>query len=42
VKKKRYMYEIYKKIDTNYYGYTDDENHILEKVEWPVEEDMHA
>jgi pre-mRNA-splicing factor ISY1 len=39
-KKRMSMYEIYKRIDTNYYGYKDDENDILEKFEWPAEEDM--
>jgi hypothetical protein len=32
---------IYKRIDTSsYYGYKNDENNILEKVEWLIEEEM--
>jgi pre-mRNA-splicing factor ISY1 len=39
--KKRCRYAIYKQIEANsYYGYINDEDGILEKVEWPVEEDM--
>jgi pre-mRNA-splicing factor ISY1 len=35
VKKRRCRYDIYKRIDTSsYYGYRNDEDDILEKVEW--------
>jgi pre-mRNA-splicing factor ISY1 len=41
VKKRRSRYEIYKRIDaSSYYGYKNDEDGILEKVEWPMEEEM--
>jgi hypothetical protein len=37
VKKRRCRYVIYKRIDTSsYYGYRNDEDGILEKVEWPT------
>jgi hypothetical protein len=42
VKKKRYVYAIYKRIDANYYDNRDGENGILEKVERLVEEEMWA
>jgi hypothetical protein len=37
----RCRYAIYKRIDTSsYYGYNNDEDGILKKVEWPTEEGM--
>jgi hypothetical protein len=39
-KKRRCRYDIYRKIDANYYGYRDDEENILEKLEWLMEEKM--
>lgn len=33
-------YDIYKRIDASYYGYRDDEDGILEKLEGPAEEKM--
>eukprot|EP01018_Ginkgo_biloba_P006642 Gb_22077 [translate_table: standard] len=41
-KKRRSRYEIYKRIDASYYGYRDDEDGILEKVERIAEEEMRA
>jgi hypothetical protein len=41
-KRRRSRYVIYKKIDTSYYGDSDDKNGILEKFEQPMEEDMRA
>lgn len=35
-------YDIYKRIDASYYGYRDDEDGILEKLEGPAEEKMRA
>jgi hypothetical protein len=40
VKKRKSMYAIYKRIDAIYYGVRDEENNILEKIEWPMEEEM--
>jgi pre-mRNA-splicing factor ISY1 len=41
VKKRRCRYVIYKQIDaSSYYGYMNDEDNILEKVKWPMEEEM--
>jgi hypothetical protein len=40
--KSRSLYEIYKRIDTSYYVYMDDENDILEKVKRFAEEEMWA
>jgi pre-mRNA-splicing factor ISY1 len=40
VKKRRYRYDIYKQIDVSYYGCGNDEVGILDKVEWPMEEEM--
>jgi hypothetical protein len=40
VKKRRYRFAIYKGIDNNYYGCMDDKNDIVEKVDWPMEEEM--
>jgi hypothetical protein len=39
-KKRRYRYVIYKQIDAIYYGDKDDENCVLEKVEWTAKEEM--
>jgi hypothetical protein len=40
-KKRRCIYVIYKRIDaSSYYGYMNDDENILEKVEWPIEEEM--
>jgi pre-mRNA-splicing factor ISY1 len=37
----RCRYAIYTKIDTNsYYGYKNDDDGVLEKVEHPIEEEM--
>ncbi|XP_077247554.1 pre-mRNA-splicing factor ISY1-like protein [Tasmannia lanceolata] len=41
-KKRRSRYEIFKRIDASYYGYRDDEDGILEKVEGPAEVEMRA
>jgi pre-mRNA-splicing factor ISY1 len=41
-KKRRFRYVIYKRINTSYYGNKDDENGILEKIEWTTEEEMQA
>lgn len=40
MKKRRTRYDIYKRIDASYYGYRDDEDGILEKVEAPAEAEM--
>ncbi|CAL9087888.1 unnamed protein product [Musa acuminata var. zebrina] len=40
VKKRRTRYEIYKRIDASYYGYRDDEDGILEKLEAPAQDEM--
>ncbi|KAK1273822.1 hypothetical protein QJS04_geneDACA009583 [Acorus gramineus] len=40
LRKRRSRYEIYKRIDASYYGYRDDEDGVLEKVEGPAEEAM--
>ncbi|XP_031493813.1 uncharacterized protein LOC116259938 [Nymphaea colorata] len=40
IKKKRNRYEIYKRIDASYYGFRDDEDGILEKVEGPAEKEI--
>lgn len=37
-----YRYDIYKRIDASYYGYRDDEDGILEKLEGPAEMKMRA
>ncbi|KAI8017709.1 hypothetical protein LOK49_LG04G01425 [Camellia lanceoleosa] len=42
LRKRRTRYDIYKRIDASYYGYRDDEDGILEKVEGPAEEKMRA
>ncbi|GAB4855265.1 hypothetical protein Ancab_023885 [Ancistrocladus abbreviatus] len=40
LRKWRTIYDIYKRIDASYYGYMDDEDGILEKLEGPTEEKM--
>lgn len=40
LRKRRTRYDIYKRIDASYYGYRDDEDGILEKLEGPAEEKM--
>ncbi|XP_010930982.1 uncharacterized protein [Elaeis guineensis] len=40
VKKRRSRYDIYKRIDASYYGYRDDEDGILEKLEGPAEAEV--
>lgn len=40
MKKRRTRYDIYKRIDASYYGYRDDEDGILEKLEAPAEVEM--
>ncbi|KAM0939846.1 putative pre-mRNA-splicing factor Isy1, helix hairpin bin domain superfamily [Dioscorea sansibarensis] len=42
IKKRRTRYDIYKRIDASYYGYRDDEDGILQKVEGPAEREMRA
>lgn len=42
LRKRRTRYDIYKRIDASYYGYRDDEDGILEKLEGPAEERMRA
>lgn len=42
LRKRRTRYDIYKRIDASYYGYMDDEDGILEKLEGPAEEKMTA
>lgn len=37
-----FRYDIYKRIDASYYGYRDDEDGILEKLEGPAERKMRA
>lgn len=40
LRKRRTRYDIYKRIDASYYGYRDDEDGILEKLEKKAEEEM--
>ncbi|KAK8947605.1 hypothetical protein KSP40_PGU013779 [Platanthera guangdongensis] len=40
VRKRRTRYDIYKRIDASYYGYRDDEDGILEKLEATAEKEM--
>ena len=40
IKKRRSRYDIYKRIDASYYGYRDDEDGILERLEGPAEAEM--
>ncbi|GAB4836162.1 hypothetical protein Ancab_001075 [Ancistrocladus abbreviatus] len=42
LRKRRTRYDIYKRIDASYYGYMDDEDGILEKLEGPAEDKMRA
>nr|XP_043627524.1 pre-mRNA-splicing factor ISY1 homolog [Erigeron canadensis] len=42
LRKRRSRYDIYKRIDASYYGYRDDEDGVLEKVEGPAEKRMRA
>lgn len=42
LRKRRTRYDIYKRIGASYYGYRDDEDGILEKLEGPAEEKMRA
>lgn len=40
LRKRRTRYDIYKRIDASYYGYRDDEDGVLERLEVPAEEKM--
>ncbi|CAI0453200.1 unnamed protein product [Linum tenue] len=40
LRKRRTRYDIYKRIDASYYGYRDEEDGVLKKVEGPAEEKM--
>ncbi|RYR32904.1 hypothetical protein Ahy_A10g047432 isoform F [Arachis hypogaea] len=40
LRKRRTRYDIYKRIDASYYGYRDDEDGVLERLEGPAEEKM--
>lgn len=42
IKKKRNRYEMYKRIDMDYYGFRDDEDGVLEKLEQDAEKIMRA
>ncbi|GJS56302.1 pre-mRNA-splicing factor ISY1 [Tanacetum coccineum] len=42
LRKRRSRYDIYKRIDVSYYGYRDDEDGVLEKVERGAEERIRA
>lgn len=42
LRKRRTRYDIYKRIDASYYGYRDDEDGLLEKMEGPAEQMMRA
>ncbi|KAM7260227.1 hypothetical protein ACFE04_015968 [Oxalis oulophora] len=42
LRKRRTRYDIYKRIDASYYGYRDEEDGVLDKVEGPAEERMRA
>ncbi|KAJ6811401.1 pre-mRNA-splicing factor ISY1-like protein [Iris pallida] len=42
LRKRRSRYDIYKRINASYYGYRDDEDGILEKLEGPAEAEMRA
>ncbi|KAL6007195.1 hypothetical protein ACLOJK_032691 [Asimina triloba] len=42
LKKRRSRYDIFKRIDASYYGYRDDEDGILEKLEGPAEAEVRA
>ncbi|KOM45276.1 hypothetical protein LR48_Vigan06g058200 [Vigna angularis] len=40
LRKRRTLYDIYKRIDASYYGYRDDEDGVLERLEGPTEDAM--
>ncbi|CAA7396878.1 unnamed protein product [Spirodela intermedia] len=42
IRKRRTRYDIYKRIDASYYGFRDEEDGILEKLEGPAQEEMRA
>uniref|UniRef100_A0A7C9A6G7 Pre-mRNA-splicing factor ISY1 homolog n=2 Tax=Opuntia streptacantha TaxID=393608 RepID=A0A7C9A6G7_OPUST len=42
LRKRRTRYDIYKRIDASYYGYRDEEDGVLVKLEGPAEEKMRA
>ena len=42
LRKRRTRYDIYKRIDASYYGYRDDEDGVLERLEAVAEERMRA
>ncbi|KAK3435351.1 pre-mRNA-splicing factor ISY1 homolog [Eucalyptus grandis] len=42
LRKRRTRYDIYKRIDASYYGYRDDEDGVLERVEGPAEAKIRA
>ncbi|KAF4376896.1 hypothetical protein G4B88_018436 [Cannabis sativa] len=42
LRKRRTRYDIYKRIDASYYGYRDDEDGVLGRVEAPAEDKMRA
>ncbi|XP_057950648.1 uncharacterized protein LOC131145525 [Malania oleifera] len=42
LRKRRSRYDIYKRIDASYYGYRDDEDGVLERLEVTAEEKMRA
>ncbi|XP_050237316.1 uncharacterized protein LOC126687016 [Mercurialis annua] len=42
LRKRKTRYDIYKRIDASYYGYRDDEDGVLAKVEVPAEKRMRA
>ncbi|KAK9134468.1 hypothetical protein Syun_013798 [Stephania yunnanensis] len=42
LRKRRSRYEIFKRIDASYYGYRDDEDGILVRLEGPAESEMRA
>ncbi|KAG0579358.1 hypothetical protein M758_4G094000 [Ceratodon purpureus] len=42
IKKKRNRYEMYKRIDMDYYGFRDDEDGVLENLERDAEKEMRA
>jgi pre-mRNA-splicing factor ISY1 len=42
IRKKRNRYEMYKRIDMDYYGFRDDEDGVLENLERDAEKEMRA
>ncbi|MBA0551957.1 hypothetical protein Golob_022802, partial [Gossypium lobatum] len=42
LRKRRTRYDIYKRIDASYYGYRDEEDGVLARVEGPAEAKMRA